>query len=782
MDPLSRTALKLLRVYLTAVVVVLNASAQRRASEPVVWPPQMSLEDASRRESVDFVPAHAGKIVTLEGVVAGNSVHLHEYSHQVIQSANGTGFTLESDPDYLRRLKPGDLIRVAGMISDRAGLPVLLPARLSILSHQAPVAPQPMRVSELAKFRNTGRYISVEGKVLQKGENSGGDVVVIGDDEQRSIAVFWPRLLRSTATGLRSFTNGDRLRVVGISSQYCLMRPYDCGFQVLVGDMASVQLLARGWALPPHIFAYSLSLLTIALVLWWLRERHMGEQKRTMREMISLSEEVLAAPTREEIAHKIQTALPPLLKASLVDLYVYNANLHTLNRMAGDGLSEPIAVSIDSPIGPFSAAVALCFRNRTLLDIPDTRTSPFLNSKADAKLPRAALLVPLFAGAELLGVLAVQYQKRAHRPTTDQQTALQHLSNQIGASLRLQEQQSMREQLLRSEKMAAAGQLISDVATEMVAPLTHIERLAGKAITQQHFPATELEQIAVEARRGVLMVNHLVSFARMERSEPETIDILALVNSLVELRAPECALKGLQLKSTLPVSPLFILASRGQIEQMLLSLLVQCEHAAASSSEKWIAVSSRALGRRVQISIEYPGDSEFVEWDLKVSQAIAESQGGSVVRNALGNRYDIELALHQPEPVERVVSPPKRGQRTLTIALFEPDLASHRRVLTLLSVRNHRVIPVSDAEEAADIVQRFSFDALFCAAGSADSTWLDLFGRVRRKVDSFVLLTIGKSDELFREGEGFVLPKPVKEEDLEQLLTAMETRRSLPKR
>ena len=85
----------------------------------------------------------------------------------------------------------------------------------------------------------------------------------------------------------------------------------------------------------------------------------------------------------------------------------------------------------------------------------------------------------MYAQQELLGIMVVKYVKRVRRINLDDLCAIQHLANQIGASLKFQEQASMREQLLRSEKMAAAGQLITGVANELQGPLSAIHALAN---------------------------------------------------------------------------------------------------------------------------------------------------------------------------------------------------------------------------------------------------------------------------------------------------------------
>ena len=54
-----------------------------------------------------------------------------------------------------------------------------------------------------------------------------------------------------------------------------------------------------------------------------------------------------------------------------------------------------------------NAGVAMCFRNRTLLNIPDTRRSPFFKADSRGEVPRSVMFVPMFAQNELLGVMQV---------------------------------------------------------------------------------------------------------------------------------------------------------------------------------------------------------------------------------------------------------------------------------------------------------------------------------------------------------------------------------------
>ena len=81
------------------------------------------------------------------------------------------------------------------------------------------------------------------------------------------------------------------------------------------------------------------------------------------------------------------------------------------------------------------------------------------------------MFVPMFAQNELLGVMQVHRSESVRYFSSEEQAAAQHLANQLAASLKLQEQRSMREQLFKSEKLAATGQLISEVANELKEPV-----------------------------------------------------------------------------------------------------------------------------------------------------------------------------------------------------------------------------------------------------------------------------------------------------------------------
>ena len=750
--------------------------------------PAIDLSEIGRRERPTFAPARLGEKVAVEGVVSTRAINFGEYAHLAIQDINGVGVYLERQRGELDKFTPGDVVRANGSVSIRAGMPVVGVDSISKVGSQAPPLPQRLRLSDMMRFENIGRYVQIESFVITNGQNAGGDILIIGSGAGPTVTVFYPRYKRWEGPGLLNFNPGDKVRVVGLGSQYCPVEPFDRGWQILVDNTTQVTVLERGWMIPPSIVLYLLLMLISFFVLWWAREHGMADQRRTIRGMMALSEEVLGASNVTEMARRVQQVLPGLLHGKSVDLFLHNRRANTLDRIPSEAAPEPLSIPIENSEGPFHTAAALCFRNRALLNVPDFRKSPLVEHSDKFDVPDSAVFVPMVAQGEALGLVAVHFKKR-NRSNRNQQAALQHLANQIAASLKLQEQHSIREQLLRSEKMAAAGQLISAVAYDLRAPLNEIRSSAERLYRLRGGP--EELQITAETDRGLQIVNHLLAFARMERAEARAINLHHLVSNIVDVREPEWQRKHIALENTLPLSPVEVFADESELEQVILSLLVHVEHALEQHPGRTARMSSRVLGNRVQISIDFSGTMENYfddhssgdSFSLRVCQAIAQSHGGDIrlFETQRGSqRYELELPVHHapfgPEPVSE---PSRRASRVLTTILIEPDAQTQRRLLALLSVRGHRAIPVDNADEAADMVQRLTFDVVFCTVRLPGLSWTEFYRRVRRRIVAFVLLAEDYDADntgTLKEGVGFVLRKPIEEAELDNVLVEVESR------
>jgi len=768
--------------------VTLTLSAQTR----------LTLQQASSRMAPDWTPVYDGKEVTVSGQVSAPPVWVSESLDLAIQDQAGYGLMLEGSEKQFRDFAPGDWVESQGPISRHAGLAVLIPRTLRRTGHSAPPAAKIVRLSELASLRYLGVLVSTESSVAQEKDNTAGDIISIGE-RGSYMNVVLPRTRPDSGPQPYGFHLGDRIRVTGIASQSCKLPPYDRFFQILAPGPVSITVVEKAWMIPPPLLLASVMLAAALLAIWWFRERRMSALRRRMRVLNSLGEDVIGAASPAEILRRLEMTLPKVTASSGTGMYLLNRGTKSLESVHASGAAME-SVELDNPRNGMAAGIAACFRNRTLIAIPDTRRSPFFRKESGGGGPRAAIFVPMFAQSELVGVLELHNTERIRYYSQADQAAMQHLANQVATALKLQEQHSVREQLFRSEKLAAAGQLISEVANELRLPLESIVARASALRSRRMDDfREELETIAADAQRASQIVARLDSLAKVEQTEVQAVDLTALLIGLVQFREPECKAKGVEIRSQLAAKPTIIMGSPGQLEQVLLNLLVDAEKSAAEAREKLITVSSSLLARRMLVEVSYSTRSnEFQRLDaadaehlggggalaLGACRGIIQSHGGefrSVRVSPVLARFDIELQVVETRSSGAGASLTGRS-RHLNVLVVDPDAKVQRQLLQLLGERGDRVVPVSNAEEGVDLVQRMRFDMALCAVRQPGLNWVEFFERVRYQVGAFVLLTDGFDTDLaraFQGSDGFVLAKPIDEAEVLRICRAVEERAGL---
>ena len=109
--------------------------------------------------------------------------------------------------------------------------------------------------------------------------------------------------------------------------------------------------------------------------------------------------------------------------------------------------------------------------------------------------------------------------------------------------------------------------------------------------------------------------------------------------------------------------------------------------------------------------------------------------------------------------------------------LLETDDTSQRQLLTMLTSRGYRVVPVHTSEIGIDLAQRLHFDIVFCSIRLPGMNWVELSERFQPLVDAFVLISEAYDPDLvinFERGRRFVLNKPFDAVQLDRVLAFAE--------
>ena len=176
------------------------------------------------------------------------------------------------------------------------------------------------------------------------------------------------------------------------------------------------------------------------------------------------------------------------------------------------------------------------------------------------------------------------------------------------------------EHVLHVEKMATIGKMAAVVAHEINNPLSGILTYAkllkkwiqrGEAETSKKKDAEQcLDLIADESRRCGDLVKNLLTFSHTSPMNVQTTDLNTVVDRSVRLVAHQLELNGVELHLDLPSNLPMIQCDPGQIEQVLLALIMNAIDAMPRGGNLW--VSTRMGDESDELAIEVRDDGSGI--------------------------------------------------------------------------------------------------------------------------------------------------------------------------
>ncbi|MBE7543909.1 MAG: hypothetical protein M9913_22255 [Bryobacteraceae bacterium] len=505
--------------------------------------------------------------------------------------------------------------------------------------------------------------------------------------------------------------------------------------------------------IPPLVTAF-VSMGAASLV-WWWRDRRLTRLRERVTAIQGLSEDILTGRSASAIQQVLNAALPSLLDGATPRLWLADRQSGLLEPADGRGSPMPLS-SGSNPVQQSFAASA---------PVRHDGGAGFL------------LLLPMRCEGSISGVLELHWPAR-RRIHLDEEAALAHLANQAAIALRLLDQSILREQVLRSERLGAVGQLLSGVASELEDPVAEVLRIASRLYDADpgHESFRALKDWAASAHQAL---DRLIAFGRPGETLARPVDLAEVLRKLTHFRERTWRLRQVETRLDLPDSPLLVLGSYGQLEQALLSVILRAEELLPAADDRCLGLSAVRDGERALLVVEFPIVSPPEEWGLTVAHGIAGNHGGSLRLSTepRGVRCEIDLPLMPLTPPD---SPSELDTtRSLTLLLLAPESTESRHLVDLFAARNHRVVPVASDNEALHLCRRLRFDALLAAVPAADPSWIQLHERSNRHVPCFVLLP--ESDEAATPppaaaGEVLTLRRPPSSTELARVLIEIENR------
>ncbi|HET9743570.1 MAG TPA: ATP-binding protein [Terriglobales bacterium] len=182
------------------------------------------------------------------------------------------------------------------------------------------------------------------------------------------------------------------------------------------------------------------------------------------------------------------------------------------------------------------------------------------------------LLLPLYSPrGSCLGCIALDDPRVAEEVNPRELSRIEILAKDLAVALELR---SLQNQLVRSEKLAAIGQLVAGVAHELNNPLTAVMgygELVHEEVRDQR-SRERLDRLNKESRRMKKIIDNLLRFARQTSKQRQALSLTPVVQDVLALR--EYHLKNRNIEIICDLDPdLRVVADEDEMKQVLLNLI-----------------------------------------------------------------------------------------------------------------------------------------------------------------------------------------------------------------
>jgi two-component system sensor histidine kinase HydH len=271
-----------------------------------------------------------------------------------------------------------------------------------------------------------------------------------------------------------------------------------------------------------------------------------------------------------------------------------------------------------SPQGELSK-IFLCAREPLFLEEIQTLVKESSSEKQVLESLNCKLCIPLISRDELLGLLVLGPKKVNPRFVDNDIEFISVLADQLTVAIQnamlyenqkemYDELKKTQRQLIRTEKLAALGQLSASLAHEINNPLGIIKNyllIISEGIEQHDPNCNNLKAVKGEVDRIARIVKSLLDFARPENNRMALINLSSVIEQTVSLIDKEFLSKNIKIKKELSRNLSSVIGSEDQLKQVFLNLLVNARDSMPDGGE--INITARNANQGVEIEFSDTG-------------------------------------------------------------------------------------------------------------------------------------------------------------------------------
>jgi two-component system sensor histidine kinase HydH len=312
-------------------------------------------------------------------------------------------------------------------------------------------------------------------------------------------------------------------------------------------------------------------------------------------------------------------------------LYLVNEKRNVLECKMAVGVEGEKIKGIALPLDPEDSVVARSILEKQPFIIPDASRDPRVNPILKEKLHLQSLVViPLLAKEKALGAIAADHLEPGKNITGETLESVMTFAQQAGLAIHnavmYQElkafSQQMEEkiqkttadlrkteaQLIRSEKLAALGQLAAGVAHEIRNPLTSINILIHSLrqnISSGESRSEDFKVIEEEIHRINEIVDQFLRFAKPAPPHLERTEVTSIFEEILQLLRPQMEKLRISVQKDFRSVPLITIDNE-QMKQVILNLLMN-------------SIQAMPEGGQFRLEGEVSKDGQWVEFSIRDS-------------------------------------------------------------------------------------------------------------------------------------------------------------------
>ena len=342
-------------------------------------------------------------------------------------------------------------------------------------------------------------------------------------------------------------------------------------------------------------------------------------EARSERFRLALANDDWDLAAREQLALQ---AITVMLRETLSELSraARAATSESMGRINASERDVRLGILVMTAIATLIAALVLFLILRTLKPI-----ATLTQAAREVAHGNYSGRVPVRSQDEV-ALLATEFNRMADNILAREMTLRERkdaLEKTNAELLALQRQeQRVRAELNKKERLAAIGRMTSQVTHELRNPLSALglnveilhDELREFALQPEHEAFILMQAIHKEIDRLTEITESYLAYAKHPVREPEWVDLSALVESLITFIQPDFARKGISLDCQITTTGLGLLGHESQVRRALLNLLKNA--ADATPPQGQVTLNLTKVDQQASITISDSGhgiDAETLE-------------------------------------------------------------------------------------------------------------------------------------------------------------------------